>query len=91
MEKKKTFNHLAYIDLVIKNDPVKKEKYLFVFTEGFNSITTKMIQENLIGISLLLRISKRITMTGNNNVYKTIWKNGNKEYNEKYICCFLTI
>ena len=30
-------------------------------------------------------------MTGNNNVYKTIWKNGNKEYNEKYICCFITI
>ena len=27
-------------------------------------------------------------MTGNNNVYKTIWKSGNKEYNEKYICCF---
>ena len=26
--------------------------------------------------------SNRITMTGN-NVYKTIWKNGNKEYNEK--------
>ena len=30
-------------------------------------------------------------MTGNNNVYKTMWKNGNKDYNEKYICCFLTI
>ena len=30
-------------------------------------------------------------MTGNNNVYKTIWKNGNKEYNDKYICCFFTI
>ena len=30
-------------------------------------------------------------MTENNNVYKTIWKNGNKEYNEKYICCFFTI
>ena len=24
-------------------------------------------------------------MTGNNNVYKTIWKNGNKECNEKNI------
>ena len=32
-----------------------------------------------------------VTMTGNNNVYKTIWKNGNKKYNEKYICCFFTI
>ena len=30
-------------------------------------------------------------MEGNNNVYKTIWKNGNNEYNEKYICCFFTI
>ena len=30
-------------------------------------------------------------MAGNNNVYKTIWKNGNKEYNEEYICCFFTI
>ena len=30
-------------------------------------------------------------MTGNNNIYKTIWKNGNKECNEKYICCFFTI
>ena len=30
-------------------------------------------------------------MTGNNNVYKTIWKNEDKEYDEKYICCFITI
>ena len=30
-------------------------------------------------------------MVENNNVYKTIWKNGNKKYNEKYICCFFTI
>ena len=30
-------------------------------------------------------------MTANNNVYKTIWKNKNKEYNEKYIRCFFTI
>ena len=30
-------------------------------------------------------------MAGNSNVYKTIWKNGNKEYNEKYICCFFVI
>ena len=30
-------------------------------------------------------------MTRNDSVYKTIWKNGNKEYNEKYICCFFTI
>ena len=29
-------------------------------------------------------------MTGNNNVHKTIQENENKEYNEKYICCFFT-
>ena len=29
-------------------------------------------------------------MTGNNKVSKTIWKNGNKEYNEKYKCCLFT-
>ena len=30
-------------------------------------------------------------MRGNNNVYKTILKNRNKEYNEKHTCCFFTI
>ena len=30
-------------------------------------------------------------MTGNNSVCKTIWKNGNKEYNEKQTCYFFTI
>ena len=30
-------------------------------------------------------------MKGNDNVYKIIWKNGNKEYNEMYICCLFTI
>ena len=30
-------------------------------------------------------------MTGNNNIYQTICKNTNKEYNEKYICCFFSI
>ena len=30
-------------------------------------------------------------MIGNNNLYKTIWKNGNEEYNEKHIYCFFTI
>ena len=28
-------------------------------------------------------------MTGNNNVYKTIWKNGYKEYNENTYAAFL--
>ena len=32
-----------------------------------------------------------VTMTGNNNVYKTTWKNGNKDYNQKYICWFFRI
>ena len=31
--------------------------------------------------------SIRVTTTGNNDVYKTKWKNANKEYNENYICC----
>ena len=30
-------------------------------------------------------------MTRNNNLHKTIWKNWNEKYNEKYICCFFTI
>ena len=30
-------------------------------------------------------------MKGNNNIYKTIWKNGNKEYNAKYICYIFMI
>ena len=34
---------------------------------------------------------KGVTMAENNNVYKSIWKNGSKEFNEKYICCFFTI
>ena len=33
----------------------------------------------------------RVTMTRNNNVYKTIWKSGNKKYKNKYICYFFTI
>ena len=32
--------------------------------------------------------SIRVTMPENNNFFKTISKNGNKEYNEKYICGF---
>ena len=30
-------------------------------------------------------------MTGNNNVYKTIWKSGNEKYNDKYICYFFAM
>ena len=51
-----------------------------------------MIQDKLICIYLCsYKSPKGVTMTGNSNVYKTMWKNGNKEYNEKYICCFFTI
>ena len=32
-----------------------------------------------------------VTIAGNDNVYKTIWRNENKEYNQRYICSFLTI
>ena len=50
-----------------------------------------MIKDKLIWISLLLQISKRSHYDGDNNLYKTIWKNGNEEYNEKHIFCFFTI
>ena len=30
-------------------------------------------------------------MTGNSNIFKTIWKNGNKEHDDKYVCCFFMI
>ena len=50
-----------------------------------------MIQGKLISISLLLQISKRSHNDRNINVYKRIWKNGHKEYNEKCICCFSTV
>ena len=55
------------------------------------SKTNYLHMKQIICISLLLQIFNRFTMTGNNNFYKAIWKNGNKEYNEKYICCFFTI
>ena len=45
-----------------------------------------MIQDKLICISLLLQI-----FNTSHNDRKAIWKNGNKEYNDKYICCFFTI
>ena len=31
-----------------------------------------------------------VTMTRNNDPYE-IWTTGNKEYNDKYMCCFFTI
>ena len=46
---------------------------------------------NLFAYFCCYKCSIQVTMIENNNVYKTIWKNGNREYNEKYICCFFTI
>ena len=49
-----------------------------------------MIQDKLICICLLTLLLQIFNMSHYdkkyNNVYKTIWKNENKEYNEKYIC-----
>ena len=61
-----------------------------------NKLFTKQEQKkwskaNLFAYLCSYKSSIRVAMTGNNNVYKTIWKYGNKEYNEKYICCFCTI
>ena len=52
---------------------------------------TKWSKTNLFAYLCSCKSTKGVTMEGNNNVYKTIWKNGNNEYNEKYICCFFTI
>ena len=46
---------------------------------------------NLSAYLFFCKSPKGVTMIGNNNFYKTIWENGNKEYNEKYICCFIAI
>ena len=56
-----------------------------------NRSETKCLKTNLFTYLCSYRSSIRVTMTGNINVYKTTWKNGNKEYNEKYICCSFTI
>ena len=56
-----------------------------------NKKETKWSKKNLFAYLCSYKSIAGATMTGNNNVYKTMWKNGNKDYNEKYICCFLTI
>ena len=56
-----------------------------------NSNETKRPKTNLFACLCRYKTSIGVTMTGDNYVYKTIWKNGNKEYNEKYISCFFTI
>ena len=56
-----------------------------------NKNETKWSKTSLFGYLCSWKSPKGVTMTGNNNVYKTIWKSGNKEYNEKYICCFFLL
>ena len=56
-----------------------------------NRNKTKWSKRNLFAYLCSYKSPKGVTMTGNNNIYKKIWKNGKKEYNEKYICCFFTI
>ena len=52
---------------------------------------TKWPKTSLFAYLCSYKSSIRVTITVTINAYKTIWKNGNKEYNEKYICCFFTI
>ena len=56
-----------------------------------DSNETKWSTTNLFEYLCSYKSSIWVTVTGNNNVWKTIWKNGNKECNEKCICCFFTI
>ena len=56
-----------------------------------NRNETKWSKTNLFAYLCSYKSSIRVTMTGNNNVYKTIWKKGNKEWYKKYMCCFFTI
>ena len=56
-----------------------------------NRNKTKWSNTNLFPYLCSYKSPKRVNMTGNNDDYKTIKKNGNKKYNEKYICCFFTI
>ena len=55
-----------------------------------NRNETKWSKTNFFAYLCPYKSPKGVTMKGNNNVHKTIWKNGKKEY-EKYICCFFTI
>ena len=46
----------------------------------FNKNETKWSKTNLFAYLCCFKSSIRVTMIENNNVYKTRWKNGNKEY-----------
>ena len=56
-----------------------------------NRNETKWSKTNLFAYLCSYKSPKGITMTGNGNDFKMLWKNGNKEYNEQYIYCFFTI
>ena len=64
---------------------------IHLFAPWSNRNETKWSKRNLFAYLCFYKSPIRVNMTGNNNVHKTIRKNGNKEYNEKYICCFFTI
>ena len=51
----------------------------------------KWSKTNLFAYLCSYKSPKGVTMTENNNDYKTVWKNGNKEHYEKHICCFFAI
>ena len=52
---------------------------------------TKWSKTNTFAYLCFHKSSIRVIVTGNNNVYKTIFKNKNKEHNKKYIRCFFMI
>ena len=60
-------------------------------TPWSNRNETKWSKRNLFAYLCFYKSPIRVNMTGNNNVHKTIRKNGSKEYNERYICCFFTM
>ena len=64
----------------------EKRKYSHLSTRN----ETKWSKANLFATLCSYKSSIRVTITENNNVCKTIWKNRNKKCNKKYICCFFT-
>ena len=56
-----------------------------------NRNETKWSKTNLFACFCSYKSPIGLTITGNNNAYETMWKSGNREYSEKYICCFFTI
>ena len=59
--------------------------------KSFNRNETKWFKTNLFAYLCFYKSSIRVTMTGNNKVYKKNMQNINKKYNEKDMCCFFTI